>query len=231
MSTFLVTGSNKGIGLALSRQLAARSDAVVATCRRASPELGALGIRVIEGIDMLSDDALSRLARELEGTSLDGIVANAGMFASTALGSLDFRRMREEYDVNALGPLRVVQALLPTLRSGAKIALIGSRAGSIGDNSSGGNYGYRMAKAAMNMAAVSLARDLAPRGIAVVVIHPGVVDTELLRAASPALAHVVKSGDAVAPHVAATDILARIDELTLATTGRFVHREGHELPW
>ena len=231
MITALVTGANKGIGLEFCRQLAARGDKVLAACRRTSPELRALPARVLEGIEMTSDEAIGRLARELAGTRLDWLVLNAGVFDSGGLGELDFGRMRHEYDVDALGPLRVTQALLPNLPSGAKIAIVSSRAGSIGDNTSGGNYGYRMAKAALNMAGVSLARDLASRGVAVVMLHPGVVDTDLFRAGRRALGRLVQSADTVTPQVAVRDMLPRIDELTLEASGRFLHRNGSVLPW
>lgn len=231
MATVLVTGANKGIGLEFCRQLLARGDRVVATCRRASPGLGALAARIVEGIDMTSDASCARLARTLAGAPLDWLVLNAGVFESSALGQLDFTRMAHEYDVNALGPLRVVQALAGSLGAGAKIALVSSRAGSIGDNGSGGNYGYRMSKAALNMAGVSLARDLRARGVAVVMLHPGVVDTDLFRFAERSLGHMARAGDVVTPEQAVRDMLPRIDALTLETSGRFLHRNGQALPW
>lgn len=231
MTTILVTGANKGIGLEFCRQLTARGATVVATCRRSSAELKGLRVKIVEDVEMTRDESAARLARELAGLRIDWLILNAGIFDSTALGELDFDRMRCEYDVNALGPLRVTQALLPSLLAGAKIALIGSRAGSIGDNSSGGNYGYRMAKAALNMAGVSLARDLAARGVAVIMLHPGVVDTDLLRSSLNALGRMVRSADTVSPGDAVRDMLRRIDELTVETSGRFVHRNGQALPW
>jgi NAD(P)-dependent dehydrogenase (short-subunit alcohol dehydrogenase family) len=231
MLTILVTGANKGMGLEFCRQLIARGERVVATCRRASPELKALPARIVEDVEVTSDAACARLARELADVRIDWLVLNAGIFDSGALGALDFERMRREYDVDALGPLRVTQALLPNLAAGARIALVSSRAGSIGDNTSGGNYGYRMAKAALNMAGVSLARDLAGREIAVVMLHPGVVDTDMLRSGLNSLRHMVRPGDTTPPDIAVRDMLRRIDELTLATSGRFVHRNGQVLPW
>jgi NAD(P)-dependent dehydrogenase (short-subunit alcohol dehydrogenase family) len=229
--TALVTGANKGIGLELCRQLVQRGDNVLGTCRQASTELRALPVRVFEEIDLTRNQAAVRLARELDGVGLDWLVSNAGSFESSALGQLDFARMTEEYEVNALGPLRVVQALLPNFRPLAKIALVSSRAGSIEDNSSGGIYGYRMAKAALNMAGVSLTRDLESRGIAVVILHPGVVDTDTLRSAASALGQRAQPADVVPPSVAARELVQRIDELTLETSGRFLHRNGQELPW
>jgi len=227
----LVTGANRGIGLEFCRQMAARGDEVIAACRHASPELLALPVRTIENVDVTIDASCARLARELTGARISVLVLNAGIFDSTALGELDFDRMRREYDVDALGPLRVTQALLENLSPAGKIALISSRAGSIGDNGSGGNYGYRMAKAALNMAGVSLARDLKSRGISVVLLHPGVVDTEMLGAARASLGQRVQSGDLISPATAVRDMLSRIDDLTLETTGRFLHRNGQLLPW
>jgi len=227
----LVTGANRGIGLEFCRQMAARGDDVIAACRRTSPELMALSVRIVEHIDVTIDASCARLAREVKGARIGLLVLNAGIFDSTGLGELDFDRMRREYDVDALGPLRVTQALLENLSPSAKIALISSIAGSIGDNGSGGNYGYRMAKAALNMAGVSLARDLHSRGVSVVLLHPGVVDTDMLGAARASLGQRVQSGDLISPDTAVRDMLCRIDELTLETTGRFLRRNGQLLPW
>ncbi|HUL68118.1 MAG TPA: SDR family oxidoreductase [Burkholderiaceae bacterium] len=231
MNSVLVTGAARGIGLEFCRQLVARGDSVVATCRRSSPELHALSLRIIDDIDVTSDGACARLARDLAEKKIDWLVLNAGVFESSSLGSLDFERMRHEYDVDALGPLRITQALLANIPHGGKIALVSSRAGSIGDNSSGGIYGYRMAKAALNMAGVSLAHDLEERGIAVVLLHPGVVDTEMLRSGMDALGQMVRSADLISPRVAVEAMLTRIDELTVSNSGRFLHRSGQVLPW
>lgn len=231
MATTLITGTNKGIGLEFCRQLAQRGDQVIATCRQPSPELQALSVRIIEGIEMTSDESAARLARELADVRIDCFILNAGVFDSSALGELDFGRMLYEYDVNALGPLRIVQAMLPRLSAGVKIVLITSRAGSIGDNTSGRNYGYRMAKAALNMAGVSLAHDLRPNGIIVSLLHPGMVDTDLLRGGRGALGSMAQGPGVVSPEVAVRDMLERIDELTIETSGRFLHRNGEELPW
>jgi NAD(P)-dependent dehydrogenase (short-subunit alcohol dehydrogenase family) len=114
----------------------------------------------------------------------------------------------------------MTRALLPNLHSGSKVAIITSRSGSIGDNGSGNNYGYRMSKAAVNMAGVNLALDLKPKGIAVAILHPGMVATDMGR--NPA---------SIPAELSAARLLARIDEMTVARTGKFLHAEGHELPW
>ena len=220
MTTALITGANRGIGLSLCRLLAGRGVQVIAACRQPSDALGSLGVRIVRGVELTSDEAVAGLAQELSDQAIDLMVLNAGILRRETLEDLDFERIREQLEVNALGPLRVVKALLPRLAPGAKIALITSRMGSIGDNTSGGAYGYRMSKAALNMAGVSLAHDLKNRGIAVGIFHPGYVRTDMTR----------QSGD-IDPDTAAEQLLARIDELSLERSGRFLHARGEPLPW
>ena len=220
MKTVLVTGANRGIGLELARIFRTRGDAVIAVCRKASTELGALGVRVVTGVDVTDDRSLDDLVRALEGARLDIVVHNAGILRAESLGSIDYRSLREQLETNAVAPLRLTERLLPLLAPDAKIALMTSRMGSIADNTSGSMYGYRMSKAALNMAGVSLALDLKARGTAVVILHPGYVKTEM-----------TGGHGNTEPKDAAADLIQRIDELTLATTGRFLHASGEELPW
>lgn len=224
MATVLITGANRGIGLELARQLHARGDHVIAACRSSNDALGALGVEVLPGIDVADDASVASLAEKLAGRPLDWLVLNAGILQVDGLAPLDVAGIRRQFEVNALGPLRVTAALASNLGTGGKVALITSRMGSIGDNGSGGMYGYRMSKAALNMAGVSLARDLAGRGIAVVILHPGMVATDMT------------AGFGHGPHMqrpdeTATMLIARIDELTLATSGAFRHAKGETLPW
>ncbi len=221
MATWLVTGANRGIGLELTRQLHARGDTAIATCRSSSPELAAVGCRVLEGIDVGSDDVGEKLDAGLEpGERIDVLVNNAGIGGWDALDRIDFDLARRQYDVNALGPLRVTLALLPRLERGAKIGFVSSKAGSIGDRPSGGNYGYRMSKTALNMGAANLAAELGPRGILVVGLHPGFVRTEM-----------TNGGGNVDPPEAAAGLIARLDELDESGHGTFVHANGDAVPW
>ena len=121
------------------------------------------------------------LAGRLAGTdtTIDVLINNAGIAERDALGALDYDAIRRQLEVNTLGPLRVTEALLERLKPGATVAFITSRIGSLGDNQSGGLYGYRISKCAANMVAVNLAHDLAKRGIAAVVLHPGMVATAM----------------------------------------------------
>jgi NAD(P)-dependent dehydrogenase (short-subunit alcohol dehydrogenase family) len=221
MSTWVVTGANRGIGLELARQLKDRGEDVYAACRTPSAELEKLGVHVVAGVDVTNaDGAGAAIARALAGKKIDVLLHNAGILVPESIDSLAADTLRKEYEVNAMGPLLLTKALLSHLAPSAKLAFVSSRAGSIGDNGSGGLYGYRMSKAALNMGAMSLARDLQPRGVAVVVLHPGFIRTEMTGGAG--------NDD---PPVAARGLIARIDELTLATTARFLHANGQELPW
>lgn len=216
-----MTGANRGIGLELCRQLHERGENVIAACRTSSSELEAIGCRVLEGIDVVRDDAGAVLAAALtDGESIDVLVNNAGIGRWDSLETLDVDVVREELEVNTLGPLRVTTALLPRLGPGAKIAFVSSMAGSIGDRPSGGNYGYRISKTALNMAGANLAHDLAPRGIHVALLHPGFVRTAM-----------TSGGGNVDPPEAAAGLIRQIDLLDASRSGRFFHADGRELPW
>jgi len=223
MSTALITGAAGGIGRELARQLAERGTTVIATCRKSTGELAGLPVRVEDGIDIATDEGCAALAARLVGVPLDLVIHNAGVLTDESLGSLDAdaaARIRRQFEVNALAPLRLTAMLAPQLPRGAKLVLITSRMGSIADNTSGGYYGYRMSKAALNAAGRSLAIDLAPRGVVVAMLHPGFVRTPMTGG----------RGDVDAA-TAAHNLLARIDELTLVTSGSFVHANGSPLPW
>jgi len=218
--TVLITGANRGIGLALAQQFTARGDNVIAVCRQSSDALAATGARVEAGIDVTDEAAVAALADKLRDVNLDLVVLNAGILERDALSTLAVDAFRRQIEVNALGPLLVVHALRDRLADGGKVALITSRMGSMEDNTSGGYYGYRASKAALNAIGKSLSVDLAPRGISVVLLHPGYVATEM----------VGGSGD-VTPEQAATQLIARIDALAPAQTGTFQHANGTALPW
>jgi NAD(P)-dependent dehydrogenase (short-subunit alcohol dehydrogenase family) len=221
MATFLVTGANRGIGLEYCRQLQARGDQVIGVCRQPSPELEALGLRIEAGIELSSERAIAELVRRLGGLQLDGLILNAGILESMGLEDLDPEGIRRQFEVNALAPLLLVRALLDQLPRGAKLALMTSRMGSIDDNSSGGSYGYRMSKVALNIAGKSLAIDLRPRGIAVAILHPGLVRTRMINF----------NPQGISPEQSVRGLLARIDALTLETSGTFWHANGQVLPW
>lgn len=220
MATALITGANRGIGLELTRQLKARGDEVIAACRKASPELKELGVEIVEGVDVTDGASLDGLADKLGDRRLDILINNAGVLERTSLDDLQLDAIRKQFEVNSLGPLRTVAALRGKLGEGSKVAIITSRMGSIEDNDSGSSYGYRMSKAAVNMAGKSLAIDLEDQGVAVALLHPGWVKTDMTGGQGLIDASTSASG-----------LLARIDELSLETSGGFWHQNGERLPW
>jgi len=220
MGVSVVTGANRGIGLELCRELKRRGREVVAGCRERSKELAELSIRIVDHVDVTEAAGIATLSKELANDSIDLLVNNAGILRADSLEGVETDSIRTQLEVNALAPLLVTKALLPRMKSGAKLALITSRMGSIADNSSGGYYGYRMSKAALNAAGMSLAHDLRSRGIAVLILHPGFVRTQM-----------TAGHGAIAPAESARGLVDRIDELTLENSGRFLHMNGEALPW
>ena len=219
MPTVLVTGCNRGIGLQLVRQLMDRGDDVIGVCREASDDLEASGATVVSGIDVSDGASMPALKEAVGNRQIDVLINNAGILRRDSLAELDYDGMLEQFRVNTLGPLRVTEALLDNLVEGSKVAIVTSRVGSIEDNSSGGNYGYRASKTAVNMVGTNLKHDLAPREIAVALLHPGLVATDMT------------GGAGISPADSARGLIQCIDRLDLANSGGFWHAEGYVLPW
>lgn len=222
MSNIVITGANRGIGLALTRQYRDRGDSVVAVCRQSSSELDGLGVRVESGVEVTDRESLADLAGRLSDVDIDVLVNNAGVMRSTDFSDIEDQldAFRLQFEVNSLAPLRVTRALVDRLGEGSKVAIVTSRMGSIADNDSGGHYGYRMSKAAVNMGGVSMAHELAGRGIAVGLLHPGYVRTDM-----------TGNTGHVDTDESAAGLIRRIDELSMESTGSFHHANGEELPW
>ena len=221
--TALVTGSNRGIGLELCRQLKQRGFDVIGTCRHRSPALNELGVEIIEDVEVSDPVSLHNLSDKLGSRKINWLINNAGIAGGLGLADIDantvesFKRM---FEVNSLGPLLTTQALLKHLTDGSKVGLMTSRMGSIADNDSGGSYAYRMSKAALNAACKSLSIDLKNKGIAVAILHPGWVRTDM-----------TGHGGLVDPDESAAGLLQRMAELTLDNSGTFWHMNGDVLPW
>jgi NAD(P)-dependent dehydrogenase (short-subunit alcohol dehydrogenase family) len=220
MFTTVITGGNRGIGLELVKQCLAKGHKVYALCRTSSDELTQTEAKIIDRVDVGVPELIPQALKALAGVKIDLLINNAGVFANETLDDCNPATIEYQFRVNALGPLLVTQHLIGNLKQGAKVAMITSRMGSMQDNGSGGYYGYRMSKAALNAAAVSLAKDLAGRQIAVALLHPGYVQTAM-----------VNFGGDVSPQIAAQGLLARIDELDLQNSGGFWHAKGEILPW
>ncbi len=220
MKTAVITGANRGIGLALCKEYLAQGWQVFGVCRTASEELSATRVKVIAGVDVADADAVKQLPTLLAGCKIDLLINNAGIFKHESLESINYADVAQQFLVNAVAPVRISEALLGLFSASAKIAFITSRMGSIADNTSGGYYGYRMSKAALNAAAMSLSHDLKSRGIAVAILHPGYVQTAM-----------VNFGGDITAEESARRLSLRISELNMATTGGFWHSNGERLPW
>jgi NAD(P)-dependent dehydrogenase (short-subunit alcohol dehydrogenase family) len=228
----VVTGANRGIGLELVRQLRERGDQVEACARspEQAHELQTLaGDRVrIHRLDVTDAASVRALASALHEVAIDIVFNVAGVYGGPSQSirqmtqDLELADVAETYDINAIGPLRLSVALLPQLRRGAakKLVHVTSGMGSIGDNTSGGYYAYRMSKAALNMMSRSLAVDLKPEGITSVVINPGWVQTDMGGKSAP-----TPVADSV------RGILREIDRATLADSGEFLNWKGNRYAW
>jgi len=219
-STVLITGANRGIGLSLCQYYKNLGHKVYGVCRSSTPQLEQTADVVLDGIDIGKAEDCRQLFQEMSGVTIDVLVNNAGILINQTLGQIDFDILEQQFQVNAMGALRVTEGLLDNLGKGAKVAIITSRMGSIADNGSGGSYGYRMSKAALNAAGKSLALDLKPKGIAVAILHPGLVGTEMIGG----------KGD-LTPDQAAKQLADRIEALDLSNSGTFWHSNGDILPW
>ena len=221
MSTYLITGSNRGIGLELCKQISKRGDEVIATCRRASKELINLGIQIEENIDISSDLSIANLSEKLSGINLDCLIHNAGIYEFNSFENFDKKSILRQFEVNALSPIFMTQSLKHLLSKSSKIAFITSRMGSIEDNTSGSSYGYRMSKVALSMAAKSLSIDLSKEEIYVAILHPGLVSTRMTGF----------TPNGISTKESVRGILKIIESLNKKNTGTFWHINGEVLPW
>lgn len=226
MPTVLITGASRGLGLEFARQYAADGWRVHACCRtpeRAGELAAVTGDVRVHGLDVTDAAAIRSLVGALAGEAVDLLVNNAGIMGHRqSLGRIDYDGWAEVLRTNTLAPIAVTEALLDNLeKSGAaKVALMTSRMGSIADNTSGGTYAYRTSKAALNAAGRSLALDLGARGIAVVLLHPGWVRTDMGGA----------GGQIDAPQ-SVRGLRRVIAGLSAADSGRFLAYDGREIPW
>lgn len=224
-NTVVITGANRGIGLAMAKIFKARGDIVFALCRKSSQKLDGLDVNVIENIDIATDEGIAKAKTTLGENKIDLLINNAGILRDESLNDFNQATITEQFTVNALAPLALTQALLTNFSAGSKIAFITSRMGSITDNTSGGRYGYRMSKAALNIGAMSLAQDLRSSKIAVGIYHPGYVQTDMVNSIGS-----TSNGD-ISADTSAQRLIGLMDKLTLQDSGVFKHSNGEVLPW
>ncbi|MDP2310655.1 MAG: SDR family oxidoreductase [Pseudomonadota bacterium] len=219
----VITGANRGIGLALARHYAAAGAEVHGTARapERATELAAVPGVCVHALDVRSEASCAALAAALGDVGVDVLVNNAGVGAWEALDAFDGAQALAIYDTNALGPVRVTRALLPLLeRARGKVFHIGSDMGSITHTNQGGAYAYRMSKAALGMAGRALANDLRDRGVASIVVHPGWVRTDM-----------GGRGATLGPEECAEQLAKVFAARGIESTGRFYSLLDVELPW
>lgn len=230
INTILITGANRGIGLGLTQHYVSLGFQVYATCReqatakdlmtlaKASQNLSVLTC------DVANEDSVNSLAQSLKSVQLDVFINNAGVYGPKGehFGDVNAESWQDVLNVNTIAPLMLTQALHPNLKHSqlSKVALISSKMGSVTDNSYGRSYVYRSSKAALNAVGKSLAIDLATDNIAVTILHPGWVQTDM--GGPDALISVDESVKGM------TKIIEQLDE---ENTGKFFAFDGAEIPW
>lgn len=232
--TVLVTGANRGIGLELARQYAARGARVIATARdpAQAAELNALAAAnprvTVEQLDVTDRPRIDALAARYAQTPIDLLISNAGIsggMQNQVLGKMDYDVYEDVLRVNTIAPLKIAEAFLPSVLASRdrRIVAISSSEGSIGLVNSSRLYFMRASKAALNMEMRNLAVQLKPKGVAVGVFNPGLVDTDFMKG-------LPKSMLRPAPE-AVRDVIRNIDALTVGNTGSFINYDGSVLPW
>ncbi len=228
--TILITGANRGIGLELTERFAQDGWQVLACCRNLSGagQLQALSERnpaiEIHALDVTDYEQMAALADQLSRRPIDILLSNAGIYGSKGVGfgKVDVEEWREVLEVNTIAPLMLVQAFVEQVASSQQklVAVIGSKVGSIADNSSGGSYVYRSSKTAVNQVVKSLSIDLADRGISVISLHPGWVKTDM---GGP--------NAEIGTDTSVSGLKSILQSAGLAQSGQFIEYNGNNIPW
>lgn len=220
MSKVLITGANRGIGLALTHEYRNKDDDVIAVCRQSSKALQDLGPTIIDNIDLTEANDRKKLAEKVRNETIDVLINCAGAWCDGSLEHFDPPMVIDNYAINAVSPVDFTLQLLPYMSQKGKVIFITSKMGSIADNHSGGRYGYRMSKAALNAVGKSLSVDLKPYEKSVALIHPGWVQT---RMGGP--------NGLIDAQQSAKGVYNVIEQLTLEQTGQFFNYDGSIIPW
>jgi NAD(P)-dependent dehydrogenase (short-subunit alcohol dehydrogenase family) len=231
MSTILITGANRGIGFELTRQMTERGESVIATCRAPAEaaELRSLAdahpttLNIVQ-LTVTNPASIAAAKASVSQKAIDVLVNNAGIIGPKRQSTLDmdFDGWLETFDVNTLGPLRVLQAFLPNLERSAwpRVLTITSRMGSLTASPATDRIAYRASKAALNRTMLAVAGDLKSRNIAVAVAHPGWVQTDMGGQMA-----------ALTPAASAAGLIEVIDRMTLSNTPRFFDHDGSTISW
>lgn len=229
MSTVLITGANRGIGLELARQWAEKGAEVFACCRRPDTATALQALAKTHpnlschALDVSQFSQIEALAQTLANKPIDILLNNAGVYGGKqALGEIDYESWKETFTINTLAPIKMAESFLQHVTQSQKkmIATISTQMASIAQNNAGNGYIYRSTKAALNMALKSLSVDVKKQNVTVLMLHPGWVKTDMGGAQAPLLAKDSAAG-----------LIQVIEKTTINDTGRFLTYEGQELPW
>ncbi|GBG29645.1 Inhibitor of growth protein 3 [Hondaea fermentalgiana] len=216
----VVVGASRGVGLGLAKRLAKEDYRVIGTCRSVPEELqgDAAPFQVVKDVDVAEDACVDTLRQGLAGEDhIDLLVFNAGIgepeWGVDRVANVKLDVAARQMNVNAFGAVRTLQALGDKLGKGSKVLLVTSRVGSVADNGSGGNHGYRMSKAALNILGMNLSHEFGPKGVIVTLVHPGLVSTSMTGFTSSGIS-VDESVDG---------FMQRIDNLSSKDQGSFLH--------
>lgn len=234
-ATVLVTGANRGIGLEYVRQYAAKGDTVIATARKPAEatELNALAAAnpkiKVEALEVTDLAAVDALAAKYKGTAIDVLVNNAGTTGfpeKQRFGAIDYASFDNVMQTNVRGPLKMTEAFLEHVAASAakKVVVVTSSEGSIAGVTSNRQPFYRASKAAVNMTMRNIAYSLKDKGVTVVMINPGPVDTDMMKAARGRM-------PLRTTELAVRELIAVTEKATLETTGTFWNFDGTVLPW
>ena len=216
-----VVGANRGIGLEITKKLVEDGHDVFAFCRSSSPELDKINTKkVIQNFEVTDLKKMETQLKENSTDTYDCLFHVSGVLESESLDDFNEETIVKQFKVNSLGPILTCKAFKPHLNKEAKIGLLTSRMGSIEDNGSGGMYGYRMSKSALNSAGKSLSVDLKDQGITVLLLHPGFVKTDMTN----------HNGN-ITPEESAKGLIEVLQSKTIKDTGTFWHMNGEPLPW
>ena len=224
MTTIMITGASRGLGLEFARQFYNEECRVIATCRnlKNANELKAIGDIDIHSLDVTDDKSVANLADKLRGENIDILINNAGVIGQRdGFGRLDYDIWAETMDTNVFGPMRVAEAFRDNVMNSEKkqMIFITSRMGSITEAVPNA-YVYRSSKAALNMAVKCLSVELEQQGLIAVLFHPGHVQTDMGGQAAP-----------VTPQKSIEGMKNQIVALTHDDNGRFLSYDGHQIPW
>jgi NAD(P)-dependent dehydrogenase (short-subunit alcohol dehydrogenase family) len=224
MATYFITGASRGLGLEFAGQLAARGDRVIAAVRShaGDEQLRSCGARIVN-LDVANPRSVEEAGRAAAGEKIDVLINNAGVNSrSKRLADLDSTEISEVFAINAIGPLLVAKALLPSLRDGAqkKIVNISSDMASIAHNTGGSSYGYRASKAALSMLTACMANELRHDGFTCIALDPGWVRTDMGGPGAP-----------LSPRESISKMLSLIDSLRPQQSGTYLDLNGRAVPW